>query len=208
MRDVWQQRNLLNQAQVIITSLMFACAFEALSQGVIPPTTAPWLLYCYSGTISSSITFLLVAIWSSFKLQARMAMYDSGDSMLVYSCGKRHLHFNSYFDCHCKHIQRTGLFLFYAGTSIVLLAAASLQAAKFLHIYNDLTSAIIFLGLCLVPIGTIVIGRALVPGKTHHESLDYGGLIGVTEQEAEMEKHDNAQAFQREMRNELSKGNG
>ena len=185
MRDVWQQRTLLNQTLVIITGLMFASAFEALSQGVIPVGTHTWLLYSYSITLSAAVGLLIVAIWCSFKLQARMMAYNMGDPNLVYNCGKRHLHFNSYFDCHCRHIQRIGIFLFYSGTSVVLLAAASLQTAKCLHVWHDNASAVIFIAIILVPIAVIIMGRRLVPSKSHNEVIDYGGLIGVTEQDNE-----------------------
>lgn len=179
-RDVWQQRNLVNQTVLITNTLMFSCAFTTLSQSTIPKTTAEWLLYSFSVMCGAGIAILLVSIWCCFKMQARLGGYNAGDPTIVYSCGHRHEHFNSFYDCHCSLVHRLSIGLFYAGTSCVLFAAAALQSAKYLETFDDPGPAVVFTVLVVGSVVVVAVGSLFEQGRPHQGVSDYGGLGAAT----------------------------
>lgn len=177
MRDVWQVRMQLNQTIIIITGLMFSCAFENLSQSTIPPKAASWTLYCLSGSTGIAIALLAASIWCCFKLQARIGGFVVGNREVVYTCKKTHANFNEYFDCHCESLRAASVILYYLGTVATLASAAAIQAPKYLTIFNDEAAAVLFAFFSLIVSGVfLIVGDWVWPGKTHEDTEDFGGL--------------------------------
>lgn len=62
----------------------------------------------------------------------------------IYTCGRRHEAFESYYECHCKKPARLATGSFYLGTSMLIIAAALLQFTRWTQGYANLGAGIVF----------------------------------------------------------------
>lgn len=161
-RDVWSQQSQYTQTLILIDALMFGCAFATFSQGIVPPTTALWLQYIISLTISSGVSISLLSMVMCMKVQSLMNAYRVGQP---YTCGKRHYNFDDFFDCHCKRARETALVLFYVGAVCTLASLCSMRAAKYIEVHDDKAAAILVTAMTCVGVVVVGIGASLSPNN-------------------------------------------
>lgn len=115
VRDVWSQRNQLVQTLMVLDTLIFACTFQLIVEGLLTPgMEEPWPSLL-AGFCAMSMGLLFASIWLAVKLQARLATYSFHNPAAVYTCSKAHPTFTDYYDCHCRRMQSIAVMLFVAG---------------------------------------------------------------------------------------------
>ena len=179
MRDVWQQRQFLNQTVLMVDALMFSCAFMSISQPQITddlPLPA-WLGVVFAATTGAGVFLLMLSMWAAFKLQSRMGGFNVSNSDVVYVCGNKHAEFNNYYSCHCETLRITAVAAFFVGTVAVLLSAVSVHTIQSLGRFGDPVAAAVFAGVLLAFFGGTVALELLAPDATERPA-DYGGLTG------------------------------
>jgi hypothetical protein len=109
-----------------------------------------------------------------------MGKYDMHQPFLQYSCGKKHLNFNEYYDCHCKKISRNALWSFYTGTVFCLITAALLFYSQLNYTYDDGTAGALFVSVIGCSLFIVPFGELVWSSKTRDglEDEDWGGLGG------------------------------
>jgi hypothetical protein len=177
MRDVWQQRQALNQTILVVDALMFSSAFIAITQPQFPETQRPssWYFGVYGIGLGVATTALALSMWASFKVQSRMGGYNVNRVDLVYGCGNLHPDFNSYFSCHCEGLRLMATASFLLGTVAVLVGAAGAQLIQAEHAFNDIAVGVIFAVIVIVSAVVVILLELFANDKCDGGS-SYGGL--------------------------------
>ena len=199
VRDAWLQRNSLIQTFLVICSLMFAAAFENITQATIPKTSS-WMVYVHSLVLAAALLALSLSIILCLKIQERLGNYCLHDPSIVYTCGGRHIHFNDYFSCHCGTLKRMVTFLFYVGSLLVLGGSLSLQALKFQVSYRDSTSTILFLVTLAIGAVFLMIAPKVWSSATHRFEKDFAGADGIEDEEMSHQDVRRGNSFQHSSR--------
>ena len=173
-RDIWTQRNQFIQTLMVVDTLMFSCAFAVAVEGDPPTNTPKWILRVYAFSLGSSLSLLFVSIWFSLKLQARMAQYNIHKPSLVYRCGKRHVHFNDYYQCDCGSIARGAFVCFSVGTAFTIMDACIFAIEKLYWGYDSLAACIVFGCVTAVALVIPILGPRVV--AVDHCARGNGGL--------------------------------
>ena len=180
MRDVWQQRQFLNQTVLVVDALMFSCAFLSISQPQFTDDLPlpQWLGFCYSSSTGLAVFLLMLSMWASFKLQTRMGGFNVSNSDVVYVCGNKHADFNHYFSCHCEALRLIAVAAFFVGTVAVLVSAVAVHSIQSLGRFDDPAAAAAFAVVLAVFVGGTMALEIVAPDATEHKA-DYGGLAAA-----------------------------
>lgn len=179
IRDVLQQRNELVQTMMIVTTLMFGCAYTTLVDGgrQVPHNSNAHVTTAYSFFISSALLLLILCIVCLLTMHARMATFDLHRPLKRYKlCGHQHPTFNDFFTCQFAALYRQSLRLFYVGCLLTLSGCSVLQCAKYFYVFDSPGASVCF----TVCVGTALLvpifGEWLFPSTTMMAEQGSGGL--------------------------------
>jgi hypothetical protein len=176
MRDIWQQRQIMNQTILVVDALMFSCAFVAITQPPFPEAVPLGLLYIYTVSLAAAVALLTLSMWVSFKLQSRMGYFVIDEPALQYSCGNTHADFNSYFSCHCESLRLLAVAGFFLGTCCVLVGSAATFAMQMATSFDDTTSAVVYAAILFVSVVGVIVVELVVSDKTE-TAVEFGGTV-------------------------------
>ena len=128
-RDIWSQKNNLIQTLMVINTVMVISIYSLLIQGYQFPNPTLVLTeshtFAFTSVCSLSIACHILSIFVAFKLNSRTIQFQMHNPKTRYRpCGKTHLDFNDFFECHGAAIERLAFYLFYLGTSLSLITSA------------------------------------------------------------------------------------
>ena len=188
MRDVWQQRQFLNQTLLVVAALMFSSVFVAISQPQLPEPESPnaWYYGLYGIALGLSAFLLALSMWATFKVQSRMGSYNVNTPRLVYRCGNPHADFNSYFSCHCEWLRVVATAAFFSGTMALLAGSVGAQLVQAEHHFKDPLTGYIFAAVVVVS-AIFVIATELFASDKCVEGPEYGGLAHTDDSDSASE---------------------
>ncbi len=180
VRDIWQQRNEVVQTMLVISVLMFGCAYSLHCSGTLPKSTYGTTV-AYSFFVSMSLLILLSCIASLVMLHNRVAKYDIHHPFRRYKgCNRLHKDFNEYYGCHCRLLSRVSMALFYGGSGVLYVAAGIRLLSAFLVWFHDPASCALFSIPLVFGLGFVAVISWKFPDRTRIGREDYGGLSGLT----------------------------
>lgn len=164
-RDQWGQKTAGAQTLMIVTTLMFSCAFGLIIEGNPPtePAASEVVVQLYSATVASTVWLLFISLWLAMKLQARLSKYVIPDPTMVYDCGRTHPTFEQFYLCHCKHITQASYRLFYLGTASLVASAMILMWERFNVLFLSQPAATIFVAIGCSGFVVMVVLQCLMP---------------------------------------------
>ncbi|MES1917872.1 MAG: hypothetical protein MHM6MM_009570, partial [Cercozoa sp. M6MM] len=149
-------------------------------QGTLPTNTRSEVVLAYSASLALAFCALFLSIWFAFNLQQRMSKYVISNPRTVYTCGRPHVSFYRYYQCHCRQVSAISFFCFYLGVIALVAAAAILAASRFWLTYKNKTAALIFMCMCVMTLAVLLLLWRIFPAQTrlsdfahdHHVDLD------------------------------------
>ena len=179
-RDVWLQRFSINDTMIVMSGLMFGCAAMNLGQSTFQPTLSPALIVVHAVSLGVAVLALGVAVWVCFVLQVRLGGFSLTDQTVVYSCGRKHAHFNEFYACHCDHLRQIAKAGFTLGSLMVLLTAVVVLYPQWADEHSS-EACVIWMSCCIgIGLLAVIVGEKVWPSRTHDFAYDFGGLSQVT----------------------------
>jgi hypothetical protein len=166
MRDVWEQKARKSETLLITNTLMFGSLFAVLVEGQLADGTDTVTMLVYSASLGVSFAFLFLCMWFTLKNQSRMTSFNIYNRDQLYSCGRVHGSFESYYNCHCAAIARLASHSFYIGAVALVVAACCFAYARFNFHYQTLAGALIFVLLSGVTLLTALVLHFFYPTAT------------------------------------------
>uniref|UniRef100_A0A7S1MLD4 Uncharacterized protein n=1 Tax=Neobodo designis TaxID=312471 RepID=A0A7S1MLD4_NEODS len=165
---------------MVVDTLMFSCAAAVFCEGDLPSAAPRSLARAYAALLGLSMGMLVVSVWLSLRLQGRMAQYDMHRPRQLYVCGRAHRHFNSYFRCHCRHLEALSFGLFVVGTVACVASGGIYLSAAMYYNVGVPTAAWTFAavtGLAII-VALVGLGPTALGGGDDHgaDGVDPGGL--------------------------------
>ena len=171
LRDIWAQKNHKNQTLIIMQTLLFGCSFGLIIEGILSEYCNYTIYLLYSIFISTSVISIFISLLLLLKLQSRMTQFNIFNRDQVYSCGKKHLSFDSYYLHHCKQLKDYSIISYYIGSAALIISGIILWFARFYYLYNKLSVSIIFLIYNLLGISAIIYISYNIKTKTRENTL-------------------------------------
>merc|ERR1719273_159809 len=166
LRDIWVQISGKSQSLMVIATLMFACGFSILVEGMPPIKTKSLIVFIFSSLIGISLSALLLSVWFSMNEQARMSNFNMYNRKQLYRCGQIHERFEAYYDCHCRLMNKLAEHMFYLGTVCLMLAAAIVIYERLTLQYNNVQAGYSYSIIAFVSLIIIWIFHLIYPTKT------------------------------------------
>lgn len=166
MRDVWEQKARKSETLLITNTLMFGSLFAVLVEGQLADGTDTLTMLVYSASLGISFAFLFLCMWFTLKNQSRMTSFNIYNRDQLYSCGRTHGSFESYYNCHCAAIARLASHSFYVGAVALVVAACCFAYARFNYHYETLAGALIFVLLSAITLLTALVLHFFYPTAT------------------------------------------
>jgi hypothetical protein len=175
MRDVWEQKARKAETLLITNTLMFGCFFAVLVEGQLAEETDIITLIVYAASLGVCFAFLFLCMWFTMKNQSRMTSFNIYNKEQLYSCGRMHPSFESYYNCHCASVARLASQAFYVGTVALVVAACCYAYARFYFHYRSFAGALIFVIMAGVTLVTVSVLYFFFPTVTRR-APPVGGL--------------------------------
>lgn len=130
-RDQWGQKSAAAQTLMIVSTLMFACAFGIIVEGMPPDAVGEPVLVFFSATLAGSVSCLFASIFLSIALQRILSAYRTSHPAKVYTpCNEIHPSLMHFYKCHCARVDKHSRVTFYVGTACLVSNAATLVITR------------------------------------------------------------------------------
>ncbi len=166
LRDVWAQKSRRAETLLIMSSLMIAGFFTLVVEGLPPSIAPPVLVGFYAACTALGFCALFNSVFVTMKYQSRMADFNIYNVKQVYTCGRQHEAFESYYECHCGKAAKAATLLFYAGTLFLLCAATLLQFTRWSNGYDNVTAGAVYVAISGCGMLSFVAVNLFTPTKT------------------------------------------
>eukprot|EP00457_Paulinella_chromatophora_P008265 gb/GEZN01008296.1/.p1 GENE.gb/GEZN01008296.1/~~gb/GEZN01008296.1/.p1 ORF type:complete len:277 (-),score=21.15 gb/GEZN01008296.1/:470-1300(-) len=187
LRDIWGQRNQKLQTLMIVDTLMFGCGFAILIEGFPPQATPRWAILLYIVSLAFTIGSLFLSVWLCMKMQTRMTKYHIDDQYQAYSCGRFHRDFDSYYNCHCAHLEERATNLYFFGAICLIVCATTLAASRLLLVYGNTVAAAAFITVSAGTLINLAVLPHLYPSETRLQKKAPDALLRRTLSEPDLE---------------------
>lgn len=166
MRDVWEQKARKAETLLITNTLMFGSFFAVLVEGQLAPGTDLFTMLVYAASLGVSFAFLFLCMWFTMNNQSRMSSFNIYNVHQLYTCGRTHHSFESYYNCHCAALARLSAQSFYVGSVALVVAACCFTFARFTYGHDSLAAALIFVCLAAATLLFVSLLHFLYPTTT------------------------------------------
>lgn len=179
LRDVWAQKSRRAETLLIMSSLMIGGFFSLVVEGLPPIDVWPALLSLYSVCLALSFSALFLCLFLSMKFSSRMTDFNIYKPHQIYTCGNTHESFESYYECHCAQPAHAASVMFYAGTLLLVTAAALLQFSRWYLTYGNAVAASLYVGVAGVTMASLMLFYRLLPTKVLLGAADVVQTLSV-----------------------------